>query len=141
MKYKVGDKVKIKSKDWYEKNKGEDGEVLTAESVFIKDMTRYCGMDAIIDAAADGRYLLDIDSMEWHWCDGMFEDQDTGCSVNECEKEEQGNIITLPAPNDPQVLLNQISTLTQTIYVLYTTGRADSASIVEEKIMGLIEKL
>jgi len=141
MKYKVGDKVKIKSKEWYENGKDEDGVVLATRSVFIKDMSRYCGMDAIIEAAADGRYLLDIDSMEWHWCDGMFEGQDVECMGNECEKEEQGHIITLPSPNDPQVLLNQISILTQTLSVLCATGHANSASIVEEKIMKLIEKL
>ena len=141
MKYKIGDKVKIKSKEWYEKEKDENGEVLAAQSVFIKDMSRYCGMYSIIEAAADGRYLLDVDFMEWHWSEGMFEDQDTGSSVDECEKEEQGHIINLPAPIDPQVLLNQISTLTHTLDVLCTTGRAKSASIVEEKIMKLIEKL
>ena len=71
----------------------------------------------------------------------MFEDKNELCRGNYCEKEEQSHIITLPAPNDPQVLLNQISTLTQTFAVLCNAGRAKSVSIVEEKIMQLIEKL
>ena len=79
--------------------------------------------------------------MKWHWSEGMVEDQDTGSSVDDCDKKEQGHIITLQAPNDPQVLLNQISTLTQTLAVLCNTGRAKYASIVEKKIIKLIEKL
>jgi hypothetical protein len=79
--------------------------------------------------------------MEWHWSEGMFEDQDTGSSVDDCDKKEHDHVITFPAPNDPQVLLNQISTLTQTLAVLCNTGRANAANIVEGKIMRLIEKL
>jgi len=79
--------------------------------------------------------------MKWHWSEGMFEDQNLECKNNECDNEEQGHIITLPALNDPQVLLNQISTLTQTLAVLCNAGRAKSVSIVEKKIIKLIEKL
>ena len=74
MKHKVGDKVKIKSKEWYEKNKDEYGDVECDSDSFIGAMNVYCGMDAIIKAAEDGRYSLDIDSMKWHWSEGMFED-------------------------------------------------------------------
>ena len=82
---------------------------------------------------------LDIDPVRCGWTDEMFEDP--GCRVDECEKEDLGQIIPLPALIDQQTLLNQISILTHTLDVLCTTGRAKSASIVEEKIMGLIKKL
>jgi len=75
MKYKVGDKVKIRSKEWYEKSKDEYGDVECDSDIFIGAMNVYCGMDAIIKADEDGRYSLDIDSMKWHWSEEMFEDQ------------------------------------------------------------------
>lgn len=139
MKYKVGDKVKIKSKEWYDKEKDEDGCVKRNDIYFMNAMSIYCGRHAVIKSIGLDTYDIDSDGGSFLWTDEMLED--TGCSVKECEKEEQSRIITLQAPNDPQVLLKQISTLTQTLAVLCNTGRAKSASIVEEKIMKLIEKL
>ena len=43
MKYKVGDKVRIKSKDWYEKNKDEGGYIKLSQRYFNEDMCMYCG--------------------------------------------------------------------------------------------------
>lgn len=43
MKYKVGDQVKIKSLDWYNKNKNKDGIVGCGNANFIPDMVIYCG--------------------------------------------------------------------------------------------------
>ena len=43
MKYKQGDKVKIKSLDWYNKNKNEDGIIGCGNANFIPDMKIYCG--------------------------------------------------------------------------------------------------
>lgn len=38
MKFKVGDKVRIKSKDWYEKNKDEGGYIKLSQRYFNEDM-------------------------------------------------------------------------------------------------------
>lgn len=130
MKYKVGDKVKIKSKEWYEKNKDENGDVELIDEAFKLKMIDYLGKCAVVKKCLGTYYEINIDSGFWNWTDEMFEN----------ENEEHGQI-TLPAPSDPQALLNQISILTHTLEVLCTTGRAKSASIVEEKIMGLIQGL
>ena len=75
MKHKVGDTVTIKSLDWYNKNKDEDGCVGEEHiSIFICDMSEYCGMKAKITAVLDDYYVIDIDNGKWCWCDYMFED-------------------------------------------------------------------
>ena len=43
MKYKVGDKVKIKSLDWYNSNKNEKGLAMCNGLGFAASMTDYCG--------------------------------------------------------------------------------------------------
>ena len=47
MKYKEGDRVKIKSLDWYNQNKDEDGDVPGA--FFDAERTKYCGKVVTID--------------------------------------------------------------------------------------------
>ena len=42
MKYKVGDKVRIKSLDWYNKNRDKTNEIECGSVYFISDMTVFC---------------------------------------------------------------------------------------------------
>ena len=81
-KLEVGQKVTIKSLDWYNSNKNEQTGIvtLTTES-FVKDMSEYCGKTAtILDAFKDldGEsntimYRIDLDERGWNWTDEMFE--------------------------------------------------------------------
>lgn len=82
MKFKVGDKVRVKSLDWYNENKRHIGCVTIGNYNFSKEMSEYCGMTAIITDIASpntfqkgGFYFLDIDEGRWSWEDCMFEDE------------------------------------------------------------------
>ena len=83
MKYKVGDKVKIKSLDWYNANKAEDGEVYLESNTFLQLMSKYCGKVATITYACSCKYSLDIDGGKWNWIDEMFEE-----NINDMETKE-----------------------------------------------------
>ena len=80
MKHKVGDRVKIKSLDWYNANKNDNGDVKIA-ATFVKSMSEFCGKNAIIIHCHETNnfYSLAIDGNEvcWSWTDEMFEDEDT----------------------------------------------------------------
>lgn len=77
MKYKIGDKVKINSLDWYDKNKNFDGIIYLNNFgiPFIKEMSAFCGKKAIIEFIYRGEYKIDIDGKKWSWEDWMFEDE------------------------------------------------------------------
>ena len=81
MKYKVGDKVRIKSLEWYKSaDKNEDGHIEGYNGVlFTMGMTKYCGCDAkIIEVRSSSEWKgfakLDIDGCDWSWYDWMFEE-------------------------------------------------------------------
>ena len=81
MKYKVGDKVRIKSLEWDNSaNKSGKGHIEGSNGVlFNSGMTNYCGCDAeIIEVrpSKKGEELvkLDIDKGNWPWYDWMFEE-------------------------------------------------------------------
>lgn len=76
MKHQVGDKVKIKSLNWYNENKDNNGRISLCD-VFDKDMSEYCGKVATIKSAFGGLYELDIDYGFWSWTDEMFEEMET----------------------------------------------------------------
>lgn len=66
MKYKVGDKVRIRE-DLIEKQ--YDG------LRFVPSMAQYKGKVATItDILWNDCYTIDLDGKDWHWTDGMFED-------------------------------------------------------------------
>lgn len=90
MKHKVGDKVRIKSREWYEKNKNRAGDILCGGIFFVDDMVCYCGNIATI-ASVDRIYRLDIDNSEFEWTDEMFEDDEP--QVSEILLKDIANVV------------------------------------------------
>lgn len=74
MKYKVGDKVRVKSKEWYDENKDNYGNV-SVKHYFTEQMSEWCGKEVTIDAIFDDFYRIKDDKDEWNWTDEMFEDK------------------------------------------------------------------
>ena len=95
MKYKVGDKVRIKSIDWYNKNKDENNWVSMKYStkVFNLGMSRLCGMTATILSIQKefGSYKIDIDNGLYFWTCEMFDE-----TYNENKMKNKKVKITLP---------------------------------------------
>lgn len=74
MKYKVGDKVRVKSKQWYDKNK-DTGGIVKVSKFFVEEMSEWCGKEVTIRAIFDDFYTLEEDKEVWNWTDEMFEDK------------------------------------------------------------------
>ena len=75
-KYKVGDKVRIKSLDWYNSNKDEDGEITMNGITFIKEMSKYCGEEFEIRCVSPNGICY-LNGIYWCWSDWMFEGNPT----------------------------------------------------------------
>ena len=77
MKYKVGDKVKVKSHEWYEENANYISEVECGNTVFIPYMKSYCGTTVTISKLFNhiGCYAIEEDNEVHYWSDEMFEDE------------------------------------------------------------------
>ena len=75
MKYKVGDKVLIKSADWYYKNKDEVDIVDCGSASFIPSMAKFCGQVVTISSVQSmlKGYLIKEDGGVFHWTDEMIE--------------------------------------------------------------------
>lgn len=60
MKYKIGDTVKIKSAEWYDKYRNQLGDVECAGIAFTKDMSAFCGAAMTIVGTKEGKgYRMD----------------------------------------------------------------------------------
>ena len=68
---KVGDKVKIKSKEWYDKWKEADGNVYV-QCVFIDDMREYCGK--IMEVIMMGHFGFSLQGCEYTFSMEMIEE-------------------------------------------------------------------
>ena len=71
MKYKVGDKVKIKGLDWYYKNSDWTGDVKCGDWYFTDLQTSYCGKVLTISAICGDFYMMK--DIGHHWTDEMIE--------------------------------------------------------------------
>jgi len=74
MKYKVGDKVRIKSLDWYNQNKNSIGDINFGEVSFVESMCELLGVEAIILEVKRNGYIVSKDDHKWLWTDEMFEE-------------------------------------------------------------------
>lgn len=79
-KLELGQKVTIKSLDWYNSNKDKNGAVILSAETFVEEMAEYCGKTATIldvfkdlDGGDTIMYCIDLDHRGWHWTDEMFE--------------------------------------------------------------------
>ena len=72
MKYKVGDKVKIKSLDWYNANRDYNGNVECGFYYFIEEMSKYCGKILTIGEVYRNGYELQ-EGENFIWTDEMFD--------------------------------------------------------------------
>ena len=76
MKYKVGDKVKVKS-DLKEN-------IRYGGQIFVRDMAVHCGKNVEISKVYDDAYCIKESDREWFWTDEMFE----GLAEDELTAEE-----------------------------------------------------
>ena len=81
-KFELGQKVTIKSLEWYNSNKETYcGIVKLSTESFVSDMAEYCGKTATIvdvfkdlDGESDTiMYRIDLDNRDWNWTEEMFE--------------------------------------------------------------------
>ena len=79
-KYKVGDRVKIISRE-YVNSLPKKGQELKYH--FAVNMRKYCGKTATIKAAEEDLYILDIDHGCYNWCSDMFENERSSFWRNE----------------------------------------------------------
>ena len=70
---KVGDKVKIKSREWYEKWKDGIDYVNVPES-FTPPMTEFCGKVLTVEEFQFGRFKMKEDDCKWSFSPEMFEE-------------------------------------------------------------------
>lgn len=73
-KFKIGDKVKVKSLEWYHGNMNHKGEFDGGgKEWFVREMKEYCGKVMTIKELTNNEsYLLEEDD-DWVWEDWMFE--------------------------------------------------------------------
>lgn len=70
---KVGDKVRIKSLEWYEENKDSTGNV-NVPLTFVPSMAKYCGRVFEIGGISKGYiYCLKEDLENWSFSKEMFD--------------------------------------------------------------------
>lgn len=79
MKFKVGDRVRVKSIDWYEKNKEKDGTIPVTKGIgFSQEMKCCCGQIFTItikEVLSKTLEFYKVEENTWNWCDWMLEDK------------------------------------------------------------------
>lgn len=99
LKYKVGDKVRIKSKGWYLSTVKASEGVMGGTFPFEDRMSEFCGKEtrvAKIETCALGEfYALEIDGLSYAWEDWMLDvAQDTKSEISEEKVKVIGRYIS-----------------------------------------------
>ena len=109
--YKVGDKVRIKSLDWYNERKDKLlGIVFDTTPYFIESMSKYCGQVATItEVVSDNEYKISLDSGCCNWSGYTFEGLVEEESVSNIIEEEKTYLDNMNTINDERNIMKQFS--------------------------------
>ena len=89
MRFKVGDRVRINSIDWYNANKDEYGNIdINYDFTFYADRSKYCGKIFTITEVFDNCYSVKEDNHEYYWIDEMIE----GLVEEETKPKDMGEV-------------------------------------------------
>ena len=95
LKYKVGDRVKIKSLDWYNKNKNETGFIIFNDVNFMPEMSRYCGEILTINQVVEvfGEYTMSECGFLWtdEMIEGLVEEENNHLTENVVDAVRESN--------------------------------------------------
>jgi len=90
MKYKVGDKVRIKTWKEMEKEYGgvdSQGDMVLTGGTFVINMKKYCGkIMTILRVRYDGKYRMKEDNGDWGWTDKMIKGLATKRAIFYCKR-------------------------------------------------------
>lgn len=96
LKFKIGDKVRVKSLEWYNENKNISGEIITEKGkgfgLFHPYMQSWCGDVLIIEKVKNGYYYTVTNG--WKWYDWMLEDDVVTEEKQEVEQLNQNDMET-----------------------------------------------
>lgn len=124
-KYKVGDKVRIKSLKWYNSNKNKKGEIVKDSMALVKEMSKYCGEEFEISYCFfTGIYLLEGNN--WFWSDWMFED-DTDNNNIQKRKVDESDI-------DIENYIHPFQEITNGLYETYCKKNRDYGNSFEQSL-------
>ena len=88
MKYNIGDKVRIKSIDWYNEHKDETDDIECSNNIyFYREMSKFCGKVMTISHVRADHYTM-VEDLVGYWSDEMIE-----CKVEDEPKFKVGDII------------------------------------------------
>ena len=75
LKYKVGDKVRIKNIDWYNQNKDIHGNIECGDALMNIIKSQFCGKIVTISNISDvtDTYKIEEDNGQYIWTDEMIE--------------------------------------------------------------------
>ena len=73
LKYKIGDRVRIKSLDWYNENKDEGGYINCGSRAFFTKMSDWCGKILTINRVVEEFKYYCVSECIFSWTDEMIE--------------------------------------------------------------------
>ena len=124
-KYKIGDRVRIRSFDWYNANKDETNDIDCGNVVFLKSMQRFCGRIVTIidvnevqniyttvlkkDYLSIENHAAEVMQLNGEMIEGLVEEENNDCEkcgltrnstrclfMDNCPHNKQKNIIEIP---------------------------------------------
>jgi hypothetical protein len=86
--FKVGDKVRVKSLDWYNKNKNKDGNVEIGPT-FVIGMSYFCGKVFTIESITPlANYILLNEDRGYSWHKDFFENPNSQLEFDFMEEKK-----------------------------------------------------